>query len=209
MTQKTAWFMLHRIRLAMQTETFEKMGGEVEVDETFIGGKARNMHAAKRRERIKGRGVVGKTAVMGLLERNGKDGHSTVRTRVVAGRQRKHLRPHITEHVETRSDHLHRRNSAPTMTSRTATSHGVINHAENLCERENSHERLRELLELAEALNSRNLCERRAVPPVPLPRRAGVQVQHQEGHGRAAVSLPSASLLTGKRLSYKKLTGRF
>ena len=66
--------MLHRIRLAMQTETFEKMVGEVEVDETFIGGKARNMHAAKRREKIKGRGVAGKTAVIGLLERHGKDG---------------------------------------------------------------------------------------------------------------------------------------
>ena len=45
-TQKTAWFMLHRIRLAMQDDqTGGKLGGEVEVDETFIGGKARNMHA--------------------------------------------------------------------------------------------------------------------------------------------------------------------
>jgi len=44
-TQKSAWFMLHRIRLAMQTGTFEKLSGAVEVDETFIGGKARNMHA--------------------------------------------------------------------------------------------------------------------------------------------------------------------
>lgn len=43
-TQKTAWFMLHRIRLAMQTGTFQKFSGQVEVDETFIGGKARFMH---------------------------------------------------------------------------------------------------------------------------------------------------------------------
>ena len=42
-TQKSAWFMLHRIRLAMQNQTFEQMGGVVEVDETYIGGKARNM----------------------------------------------------------------------------------------------------------------------------------------------------------------------
>jgi transposase-like protein len=48
-TQKTAWFMLSRIRLAMQAKSFGKIGGEVEVDETFIGGKARNMHASKRR----------------------------------------------------------------------------------------------------------------------------------------------------------------
>jgi transposase-like protein len=46
-TQKTAWFMLHRIRLAMQTKSFNKIDGEVEVDETFIGGKARNTHAKR------------------------------------------------------------------------------------------------------------------------------------------------------------------
>ena len=59
-TQKTAWFMLHRIR-----ETWDKgssmFGGPVEIDETFIGGKARNMHAHKREQVIKGRGAVGKT----------------------------------------------------------------------------------------------------------------------------------------------------
>ena len=59
-TQKTAWFMLHRVRLAMQDDvTGGKLGGEVEVDETFIGGKVRNMHAGKRSERIKGRGPKG------------------------------------------------------------------------------------------------------------------------------------------------------
>src|ERR1700735_5468675 len=54
-TQKTAWFMLHRIRLAMQAGSIIKLDGEVEVDETYIGGKARNMHAAKRRERLQQR----------------------------------------------------------------------------------------------------------------------------------------------------------
>ena len=53
-TQKSAWFLLHRIRLAMQTETFEKMSGRVEADETFIGGKARNMHKSKREAVVKG-----------------------------------------------------------------------------------------------------------------------------------------------------------
>lgn len=70
-TQKSAWHMLHRIRLAMQTGTFDKhLKGEVEADETFIGGKARNMHKGKRK--AKGSGVVGKAVVMGLLERNGE-----------------------------------------------------------------------------------------------------------------------------------------
>src|SRR6202521_4802085 len=71
-TQKSAWFMLHRIRLAMQKGTFSKpLSGEVEVDETFIGGKARNMHPSDRARKIHGTGGMGKVAVMGLLERHG------------------------------------------------------------------------------------------------------------------------------------------
>ncbi len=85
-TQKTAWFMLGRIRLAMQTKTFKKLGGTVEVDETFIGGKARNMHAGKRK--IRGSGIVGKIAVMGLLERHGK-----ARAIVVKNTERKTFGP--------------------------------------------------------------------------------------------------------------------
>ncbi len=71
-TQKTAWFMLHRIRLAMENGSIEKLSGEVEVDETFIGGKAKNMHKSKREKVIQGRGSVGKTAVFGALERKGR-----------------------------------------------------------------------------------------------------------------------------------------
>ncbi len=70
--QKTAWFMLHRIRLAMRTGTFRKLAGTVESDETFIGGKSANMHKGKRAEKIKGRGAVGKAIVQGLLERGGE-----------------------------------------------------------------------------------------------------------------------------------------
>src|SRR5207247_571348 len=63
-TQKSAWFMLHRIRLAMQDETSgNKLSGHVEVDETFIGGKARNMHLDKRERRITGTGGKDKTIV--------------------------------------------------------------------------------------------------------------------------------------------------
>lgn len=70
-TQKTAWFMLHRIREAMRTGTFDRLRGEVESDETFVGGEAKNMHAAKRGRKIRGRGAVGKAVVHGLLERGG------------------------------------------------------------------------------------------------------------------------------------------
>src|ERR1035437_2196599 len=95
-TQKSAWFMLHRIRLVMQDESFgSKLGGEVEVDETFIGGKARNMHLDKRERRITGTGGKDKTIVFGALERGGK-----VRTMVVADRKRGTLQTCVKEHVE-------------------------------------------------------------------------------------------------------------
>lgn len=99
-TQKTAWFMLQRIRLAMQDENGGggKLGGDVEVDETYIGGKARNMHA-DRRDRAKSGRWYGKTAVMGLLERN-TEGRSKVRTRVVRNTRRSELLPVIKENVE-------------------------------------------------------------------------------------------------------------
>src|ERR1051325_3477108 len=97
-TQKTALFMLHRIRLAMQDGSIEKMRGHVEADETFIGGKARNMHKGKRWH--KGSGHVGKIAVMGLLERNTSNKISRVRCRIVKNIRRRHLHPEIRQNVE-------------------------------------------------------------------------------------------------------------
>jgi transposase-like protein len=99
-TQKSAWFMLHRIRLAMQDEDGGKLGGDVEVDETYIGGRARNMHKERHRRIIKnGSRTAGKVAVMGLLERHG-DGSSRVRTRIVKGSRRSELRPTILANIE-------------------------------------------------------------------------------------------------------------
>src|SRR5271166_5885986 len=76
-TQKSAWFMLHRIRLAVKTNAFgitHKLGGPdggaVEVDETFIGGKLRNMHKDKKVRYEKRGGAHGKTIVMRLLDRD-------------------------------------------------------------------------------------------------------------------------------------------
>jgi len=82
-TQKTAWFMLHRIRLAMQTKTFNKLRGEVEVDETFIGGRARFMHKSKRNRVIKGTGGLGKVAVMGFLKRGKGEKASSVKLAII------------------------------------------------------------------------------------------------------------------------------
>jgi transposase-like protein len=69
--QRSAWFMLQRIRHAMHTGSFNKFSGQIEADETFIGGKARNMHSDKRRAKITGRGPKDKTIVAGILERDG------------------------------------------------------------------------------------------------------------------------------------------
>ena len=96
-TQKTAWFMLHRVRLAMQRGTFEKMGGggPVEADETFIGGLARNMHAHKRAEKITGTGGAGKELVVGLLDRETRK----VRVAHLPNRKKKTLQEHVKTHV--------------------------------------------------------------------------------------------------------------
>ncbi len=101
-TQKTAWFMLHRIRKTLQDSSFVKMGGnggEVEVDETYIGGKARNMHLSKRQRRITGVLTDDKTTVMGFLERGGK-----VRTEVVPNRHMNTVQPMVKKHVEAGTD---------------------------------------------------------------------------------------------------------
>jgi transposase-like protein len=95
-TQKTAWFLDHRIRMALHNGSFENLlSGECEADETFIGGKARNMHVGKRQHRITGTGTKDKTAVMGILERGGK-----VRTAVIPNRKRHAIQTEVKKHAE-------------------------------------------------------------------------------------------------------------
>jgi transposase-like protein len=94
-TQKSAWFMLHRIRLAMQTGSFQKFRGEVEVDETYIGGKARNMHKRDRARKIHGTGWYGKTTVLGMIERGGQ-----VRAEIVPDTKKTTLHGRVRENIE-------------------------------------------------------------------------------------------------------------
>src|SRR5665213_37935 len=96
-TQKTAWFMLHRIRLTQQGKNGGKMGGpgqEIEADETMIGGKARNMHQGKR-NKARQLDNFGKAIVSAVLERHGE-----VRATVVPNRRKKAIQKHMREHVE-------------------------------------------------------------------------------------------------------------
>ena len=101
MTQKSAWFVLHRIRYAMQQGSIEKLSGEIEADETYIGGKAENMHKwDKLKKGVQGRGTVGKAVVFGLLERTTKDKSSKVKAKVVKNTKKRTLQPEIRNSVE-------------------------------------------------------------------------------------------------------------
>jgi transposase-like protein len=99
--QPTAWFMLHRIRLAMRTRSFRKLSGEVESDESFFGGASKNMHKHKREKLIRGRGAVGKAIVQGLIERAQSDGISQFRGFVVPNTEDSTLCPNVFRNVET------------------------------------------------------------------------------------------------------------
>lgn len=124
-TQKTAWFMLQRVRLAMQDECHGgKLGGEVEVDETFIGGKARNMHAdRKARAQMDGRNTGNKAVVLGILQRGGK-----VRATVTSDRKKKTIQPFVKENVQKGSD-IHSDEHAETWRMDEYT-HNIVNHLE-------------------------------------------------------------------------------
>lgn len=99
-TQKSAWHVLHRVRLAMKTGTFMKLDGQIEADESFVGGKAVNMHKARREALGKGRGTKGKAVVMGVLRRTDEESPSTVRAKVIAGTRRHHVQREVCENVE-------------------------------------------------------------------------------------------------------------
>jgi transposase-like protein len=105
-TQKSAWFMLHRIRLAVKTGNLDKLGGEgsngVEADETYIGGKAEFMHKEKRKRVVTGTGAFGsgKSAVMGLLERKTAERASRVRAAVIQSTKRETIHDVIRKNVE-------------------------------------------------------------------------------------------------------------
>lgn len=92
-TYKTAWRMCHLIRKQLN-EGLDPLAGNVEADESYFGGKAKNMHKSKREEKIKGRGTVGKTAVFGMVERKG-----SVKAKVVPDVQKGTLTQEIITHV--------------------------------------------------------------------------------------------------------------
>jgi transposase-like protein len=198
-TQKSAWHVLHRIRLAMQNGTINKLSGSVEVDETFIGGKARNMHPAKRKHL--GTGGAGKVAVMGLLERHGE-----VRTMVVSNTRRKALHGEVSKHVEAGSTVY---SDAYRSYNRLEDEfvHNVINHAERYVDghiHTNGIENFWSLLK--RTLGGTYI----SVEPFHLFRYLDEQAfrfNRRKGTDTDRF-LAVVSLITGKRLEYKQLIGQ-
>lgn len=129
-TQKSAWHMLHRIRLAMRTGSFEKMRGTVEVDETFVGGLAKNMHLWDRVHKIHGTGGADKTTVVGVLERGTESTASRVHAQVTANRSQATLhtlvKSTVTKGVTVYTDEF----TGYGGLSALQFAHEVVNHAE-------------------------------------------------------------------------------
>lgn len=98
-TQKTAWFMLHRIRAAMKSGTFEKLAGPVEADETYIGGLVKSMNAKRRAKVGRSWSERGKVAVMGIVQRSTEERKGKVRAFVVPFVEGGVLKPAIRKHV--------------------------------------------------------------------------------------------------------------
>jgi transposase-like protein len=138
-SQKAGWFMLQRLRLALQDGSLTKLGGgsaPVQVDETFIGGKARNMHKAKRQRLSRDAGGLqggnGKAVVVGLLERGGK-----VKTAVIPNRKHNLPEKIVREHVEVGSE-VHTDEFGGYYNLKDGYVHKVVNHLEGYV-KENVH----------------------------------------------------------------------
>jgi transposase-like protein len=211
-TQKTAWFMLHRIRLAMRTESFVKLGGvdggPVEVDEAFIGPDLRKMHSDKRRARMTAMNGRNKVVVMGMLDRDARK----VRARMIPNVKRETLQNEILSEIEKKSTVY--TDSAPAYDNLAVKDfvHETVNHVE---------EYVRGQVHTQGIENFWSLLKRGlrgtyvAVEPFHLDRYVTEQVFRY--NNRATKDNPltdadrftlAASQITGKRLTYAELTGK-
>lgn len=201
-TQKTAWFMAHRLRFALTDGGFSLLAGEVEADETFIGGKARNMHIGKRQRRITGTGGKDKTAVMGLLERGGK-----VRTTVIPNRKKRALQAEVCKHVEAGSA-LYTDALLSYSGLASTYAHQVVDHAVQYVDGRVHTNGLENFWSLLKRGISGTYV---SVEPFHLFRYLDEQTfrynnrKELDDAGRFAVAL---SRITGKRLTYSRLTGK-
>lgn len=209
-SQKAGWFMLQRLRLALQDGSVVKIGGsgaEVEVDETFIGGKARNMHKNRRIKTKVREGNWGKTVVMGMLERGGH-----VKTKVIPNRRKPALHAAIAESVE-KGTQLYTDEHNGYMDISPDYVHNVVNHLESYVDgrvHTNGMENFWSLLK--RGLNGTYV----AVEPFHLFRYVDEQVfryNHRKGVDGSKISDSdrfqlALSQIAGKRLTFAEVTGK-
>jgi transposase-like protein len=212
-TQKSAWFVLHRLRFAMQTGSITKLGGNgapVEVDETFIGGKARFMHKSKRERLSRDGGMQGghgKAVVMGLLERGGK-----VKTAVIPHRKQNVPEKIVRELVEPGAE-VHTDEFMGYNNLKDGYLHKVVNHLEGYV-KENVH---------TNGIENFWSCLKRgiggtyvAVEPFHLFRYVDEQAfrynNRKDENGRKLTDAErfdlALSQIAGKRLTFAELTGK-
>jgi transposase-like protein len=210
-TQKSTWFMMHRIRLALKVGSFHKLGGgpenEVEVDETFVGGKLRNMHKDKKIIYNKRGGAFGKTIVMGLLDR----GRGEVRAKVVANTSRHTLQPQVEKEVKFGAT-VYTDELTAYENLRYKYAHDVINHTESY---------VRGRVHTNGIENFWSLLKRGiggtyvAVEPFHLDRYVDEQVFRYNNRATSDNPMTDADRfslavanIVGKRVTYKELTGK-
>ena len=212
-TQKTAWFMLHRVRLAMQDDYSGGMlAGEIEVDETFIGGKVRNMHKDRKVRAQKAGGQKGvKAIVLGILERASTGKQKRVRTSVISDRKKKSIAPEVAAHVEAGSTIHSDEFGASWMPN--GFEHQVVNHLETYVNG-NVHTNCIENFwsRLKRGINGTYV----AVEPFHLFRYVDEQAfrfnTRKDAEGQVISDFDrfktALSQIVGKRLTYKALTGK-
>jgi transposase-like protein len=194
--------MNHRLRFALTQGGFSNLlSGQVEADETFIGGKARNMHADRRAAKITGTGGKDKTAVMGILERGGK-----IRASVIPNRKKKALQAEVRKHVEAGSALF--TDALKSYEGLNEFEHQVVDHAVQYVDGQvhtNGCENFWSLLK--RGLNGTYV----SVEPFHLFRYLDEQTfrynnrKEMNDYGRFKLALTQ---VTGKRLTYEHLTGK-
>jgi transposase-like protein len=209
-TQKSAWFVLHRLRLAIQNASMNKMGGEgklIEVDETFIGGAARYMHADKRKRRITETGTKDKIAVQGILERGGE-----VRAAVVGNRKKHALQTNIRAHVKAGSAIYTDALMSYQGLKQEGFAHQVIDHAEKYVDGQIHTNGLENFWSLVKrGLKGTYI----SVEPFHLFRYIDEQVYRYNNRGSKEVPVndgqrfqKALSQIAGKRLTFAEVTGK-
>jgi transposase-like protein len=205
-SQKCTWHMLHRIRLAMTDRTADKLGsiGPIEADETFVGGKVKNMHKSRRVKGLNYSAGNGKTIVMGMLERGGK-----VRARVIADRKLHNMQPLMDENIHPGSHVItDEHTNYPIIAGENDLVHEIINHIEGYVRghiHTNGIENFWSCLK--RGLNGTYI----SVEPYHLDRYVDEQVFRfnlRKNHTDAQRFKAVLKDIVGRRLTYSELTGR-